>query len=258
MTPKSLGFIGGGRITRIMLAAFAKAGQLPAQIIVSDANSEVLDKLKVEFPSIHTTADNLAPATQDMVFIALHPPAFGSLLSDLKPCLQPNAILVSLAPRVTLKKMAESLDGFTRLARLIPNAPSIIGQGYNPIAFAAGLPPADRADLLNLLSLLGECPEVDEDKLEAYAILTAMGPTYLWFQLYELQTIAQSFGLSAAEVQTGITKMVNGAVSTMMASGLSPEAVMDLVPVKPLADEESHIKAAYHQKLEALYTRLKG
>ena len=45
-----------------------------------------------------------------------------------------------------------------------------------------------------------------EDKLEAYAILTAMGPTYFWFQWQELLQIGLSFGLDALEIETGLAE----------------------------------------------------
>jgi pyrroline-5-carboxylate reductase len=44
----------------------------------------------------------------------------------------------------------------------------------------------------------------------------------------------------------------------MYQSGLSADEVMDLVPVKPLADEESGIRAIYQQKLQSLYAKLKA
>jgi hypothetical protein len=39
---------------------------------------------------------------------------------------------------------------------------------------------------------------------------------------------------------------------------MTAEEVMDLIPVKPLGEEEGNIKAAYHAKLEALYAKLKN
>lgn len=47
-----------------------------------------------------------------------------------------------------------------------------------------------------------------EDKLEAYAVITSMGPTYLWFQLHELYEIAKEFGMSDGEARNAISKMV--------------------------------------------------
>jgi pyrroline-5-carboxylate reductase len=141
---------------------------------------------------------------------------------------------------------------------MIPNAPSIVNEGYNPVAFAPALPADAKAELQEFFSVWGKCPVVAEEKLEAYAILTAMGPTYLWFQLYELQNIAESFGLTQQEVETAMTEMALAAIKTMQGAGLSPTEVMDLVPSKPLSEEEAHIKQAYHTRLENMYQKLKS
>ena len=59
-------------------------------------------------------------------------------------------------------------------------------------------------------------------------------------------------------VESGIANMVRGAVSTMFESGLSPMQVMELVPMKPLGEEEENIKNIYRTKLSAMYAKLKG
>ena len=92
----------------------------------------------------------------------------------IKNRLRPEALVVSLAPKITLARLTEMLGGFDRLARVIPNAPSLIGVGYNPIAFSTALSELDRTMFSGLLSPLGDCPEVAESKLEAYAMLVAM------------------------------------------------------------------------------------
>ena len=47
MTNKTIGFIGGGRITRIFLEGWKRGGVLPNRIVVSDCNAETLAKLKI-------------------------------------------------------------------------------------------------------------------------------------------------------------------------------------------------------------------
>jgi pyrroline-5-carboxylate reductase len=42
MKTKSLGFIGGGRITKIILQAFENSGITFEKVVVSDINQEVL------------------------------------------------------------------------------------------------------------------------------------------------------------------------------------------------------------------------
>jgi pyrroline-5-carboxylate reductase len=257
MSNQTVGFIGGGRITRILMEGWKRANALPASIVVSDCNAESLAKLKTQFPSAQTTADSRAAAAQDIVFLAVHPPVMAEVAAGIKGSLKPGALLVSLAPKFTIAKLTELLGGFTRLARAIPNAPSVVNFGFNPVAFAPALSSADKTELTALLSTLGECPEVAEEKLEAYAVLTAMGPTYLWFQLQALREVAAGFGLSDAEIAPALKRMVCGGTRTLLESGLSPAEVIDLIPVKPLAEMEPQVAEMYRTRLPAIHQKIK-
>jgi pyrroline-5-carboxylate reductase len=259
MTTRSIGFIGGGRITKIMLNGWKRADKLPGNIIVTDINQEVLETLKKDFPAVKTFInDATAPASCDVVFIGLHPPVFGEILQKMKTVVKPTTLIVSLAPKISIAKISEGLGGLKNIARVIPNAPSIVNNGYNPVAFSSDIQSDYKQTVRDLFLPLGELPEVKEDFLEAYAIFTGMGPTYLWFQLYELQNIVKSFGLSSEAIQNGMLKMIEGTIKTMLNSGLSPSEVMNLIPVKPLGEEEAAIKGFYQNRLNALYNKLKS
>ena len=258
MINQSIGFVGGGRVTRIFLGGWKRLGSLPADITVSDCNADTLNKLKAEFPGITPAPGNTrAAAAQDVVVLAIHPPVMAEVAASIKGILRPNAIVVSLAPKVTLAKLTELLGGFQRIARMIPNAPSLIGAGYSPMCLAPPLDTADRQALGNLFSPLGDCPEVPEGRLEGYAILTGMGPTYLWFQLETLRGIARECGLTDEEITPALKRMVCGATRTLLESGLPPQEVMDLIPVKPLGEDEAAITQAYRTRLMPLFNKIK-
>jgi len=257
MHHKSIGFIGGGRISRILLEGWQRAGKLPARIVVSDCHADALARLKARFPGVETNASSATAAAQDIVFLAVHPPVMAEVCGGIKGALKPDALVVSLAPKFTVARLTELLGGFARIARVIPNAPSLIGQGYNPVAFGPALRPDDRAEVKALFEPLGDCPEVAEEKLEAYAVLTAMGPTYLWFQLQALREVAAGFGLSEAEITPALKRMVCGGTRTLLESGLTPAEVMDLIPVKPLAEMEAQVTELYRTRLPAVYNKIK-
>jgi pyrroline-5-carboxylate reductase len=259
MARQTVGFVGAGRVARIILGGLKKAGCMPAKIVSSDINADVLKKLQSAFPEIQTALNNnREAAAQDLVFLGLHPPAVPGSLAEIKDCLKSGALVISLAPKLSIARLTEGLAGFSRIVRLIPNAASIIGEGYNPVAFSGVFSLQEKEEIRNLLGPLGKCPEVAEDKLEAYAVVTAMGPTYLWFQWNELRNLAESFGMSAGEAETGVAEMVAGAMKTLVGSGMSADDVMDLIPVKPLGEEEANIKAIYRARLEPLYKKLKS
>jgi pyrroline-5-carboxylate reductase len=259
MAAKSVGFVGGGRVAHIILGGLKKAGRMPAEVVVGDISIDPLNRLRANYPEVQIALnDNKQPALQEVVFVGLHPPAIMGCLAEIKACLKPESILISLAPKLSISKLAGALDGFNRIVRMIPNAPSIIGEGFNPVSFSAAFSGQEKGEICQFLKPLGKSPEVDEGKLEAYAILTAMGPTYLWFQLCELQKIAESFGLSPAEARAALAEMTAGAGKCLFESGLTSEEAIDLIPVKPLGEEEGNIKAIYHARLEALYSKLKN
>lgn len=256
MAPTRLGFLGGGRVARILLTGLDRAGA-PGEAVVCDADPDVRARLETDLDKVTTTDDASAAAGQDVVFLAVHPPAVGDVLARAAPALGANALLVSLAPKLTMAKLSEMLGGFDRIARLIPNAPSVVCKGYNPVAFSDALGGDDRARLLELLGALGDAPEVSEEHLEAYAVISAMGPTYLWPQLYELQSLAESFGLSREAAAEAVGRMAAGSAATMTESGLSAEAVQDLIPVQPMADDVAALNEAYRTKLTGLMDKLR-
>jgi pyrroline-5-carboxylate reductase len=258
MHSQTVGFVGGGRITAIFLEALGGRGIALERVSVSDANAEVLARLKARFPAIATTSDNAEAASRERVFLALHPPALKAVLPGLAPGLRTDAVVVSLAPVLTLARLSELLGGFTRLARVQPNAPSVVRAGFNPVAFGDGLPAPERAEIEALLDGLGEHPLVPEATLEAYAILAAMGPTYFWFQWQELRELAGAFGLERADADRALRAMLDGSVRTFFDPALGVERVLDLVPVKPLAEAEPRILQAYRDALPPLYAKLVG
>ena len=94
---------------------------------MSDCNAETLAKLKARFPAIETApATARRAAAQDIVFLAVHPPVMAEVAAGIKGSLKPGALVVSLAPKFTMAKLTELLGGFARLARVIPNAPSVV------------------------------------------------------------------------------------------------------------------------------------
>lgn len=256
MNPRTVGFVGAGRVTRLLLAGLRRQGALPAGVAVSDPDPATVERLRATVPEIEVAStDRLAG--RDIVFLAVHPPVIGDVSGAIENRLAPDAIVVSLAPKFTIARLAGLLGGFERIARVIPNAPSIVGHGFNPVAFGPALAAADRGDILALLSPLGDCPEVAEEKLEAYAVLTAMGPTYLWFQLQALREVAAGFGLADEEIAPALRRMVCGATRTLLESGLAPAEVMDLVPVRPLAEMEAAVAEMYRTKLPAIHQKIR-
>jgi pyrroline-5-carboxylate reductase len=72
---------------------------------------------------------------------------------------------------------------------------------------------------------------VPEQKLESYAIMSAMLPTYFWFQWKELIEIGSKIGLTVEASNNKIRDTLLAAIRTYFYSGLHADQVIDLIPV---------------------------
>ena len=199
MSYPSIGSIGGGRVARILLGGWRRAGVEVSQVVVCEPDDAAFAGAGDRRSRRHskTGGDASEAAKQAACFLAAHPPKLSEAAASIAGQLNETAIVVSLAPKFTLGNLQDMLGGFSRPARFIPNAPSLVGRGFNPIAWSDTLDEADRQAIRSLLEPLGEVPVVAEDMLEAYAILAAMGPTYFWPQWLESESLGAEFASAA-------------------------------------------------------------
>lgn len=248
---ESVAFVGGGRVARILVEGWRRAGELPGRIVVVEPDEAALGLLQGLVPEI-SAAESSDMRNCQVAFLAVHPPAMQAAMESLAGQLGPEAVVVSLVPKIQSAAISEAV-GTSRIVRMIPNAPSAIGKGYNPVFFSPGIEPETRERLILLFAPWGEQPEVAEADLEAYAIISAMGPTYFWYQIQKLRELGVAFGLTRQASDEAVEKMLSGAVSCLLTKG--PES-MDLIPVRPLGELEPAVLEAYGSKLRAVYDKL--
>jgi pyrroline-5-carboxylate reductase len=254
----TLGFIGGGRITRILLKGFNNANVSFEKIYVYETNETVLGSLKADFPEIDASGtDPAKSASSDWVFIALHPPVLMDSLNVIKNAIKKDALVVSFAPKIKLDKMQTVLTDVPNLARMNPNAGTYVNKGYNPVCFSKNADKTVIKRFIEAFEKLGKVPVVPENQIEAYAVVSAMGHTYFWYQLQQLKDLGVSYGLSEKEANETISAMVRGTTETLFNSGLNYDKVVDLVPVKPMAEHENTIKEFYRSCLNGIYQKIK-
>jgi len=254
---KTIEFIGGGRITKIILQAFKNANITFDKVKVYDVNEEALKIIKAKFPVVEITNNAEDIAKSELVILAVHPPMVMDALDKIKGNLQSGSALVSLAPKFNIEKISGMLGGFANVARMNPSASTVVNMGVNPVAFSDAFDTDMKSDILEIFKPLGNTPLVVDSKIEAYAIISAMGHTYFNFQLQKLKELAVSFGMDEDEAKKTITNMLWGTTETLFNSGMSYTEVVDLVPVKPMAEVEETINGFYDLYLNGIYNKIK-
>jgi pyrroline-5-carboxylate reductase len=256
MKTEILGFIGGGRVTRIILQALKNKKVEFDSIAVYEPNDEIVAGLKKSFPEITFSFTPQEAAKQDIVCLAVHPPVMMETLENIKDAVSADTVVISLAPKIPMAKMEEMLPA-KRIVRMIPNATSYINKGYNPVTFNSAFTREEKKRMIKMLKKAGKTIEVEENMLEGYAIVSAMLPTYFWFQWKKMEEIAVKTGFSEADAKKVIGDTLKRSLKLYYKSDLSPEEVIDLIPVKPIGDHEAEIEHMLESKLLGLYEKIK-
>jgi pyrroline-5-carboxylate reductase len=227
-----------------------------SSILVYEPDPEVASALKARYPDI-SIADSLSlPAQQDIIMLAVHPPVMMETLDLIRQSVGEGSMVVSLAPKITLEKISGILET-KKVVRMIPNATSFINKGYNPVSFQDQFPEEDKKSIMRLFRKLGKTIEVEESMLEGYAMISAMLPTYFWFQWKKMEELAVQMGFEEAEAKKVIRNTLKRSGSLYYRSSLTPDEVMDLIPVKPIGAHEDQIREIYENRLMELYGKIK-
>jgi len=256
MKTKDLGFVGGGRVTKIILQAFQNKNVAFDSISVFEPDGETAAGLKRQFPEIELADTPQKAAGQDIVFLAVHPPVMMETLNKINETVTRDTMVISLAPKISLEKIAAILPT-GKIARMIPNAASYINKGYNPVTFNPSITSKEKQTLTRILEVLGKTMEAEEGMLEGYAIVSAMLPTCFWFQWKKMEEIAIKTGFSEAGAKKVVRDTLEISITLYYESGLSPDEVMDLIPVRPIGENEEQIEQILESKLLGLFEKIK-
>ena len=225
---RTITFFGGGRITRILLNGFKNANVKFTEIKVVETDKNISAKLGSDFPEIKISESIQEPTgPAELIFVALHPPVIREFLQSANQFIAGDSVVISLAPKITIKNLQSLLSTNKNVIRMIPNAGSYVNRGYNPVSFATEVSDDTRKEVISLFENLGKVPVVDENQLEGYAMISAMGHTYFWFQLHQLKELAVEFGISENAANECISEMLLGTTETLFNSGLTNDQVID-------------------------------
>src|SRR5262245_26073233 len=145
--PLAVGFLGAGQMATALALGWAKAGLLDVgKSRASDPYPDARAKFEKATGVEALDANREVAAPCDVLVLAVKPQVMPAVLTELKPAVSPRHLVVSIATGVTLRTLADALGEKTRLVRVMPNTPCLVGASAS--AFAPGLAAtADDAEL---------------------------------------------------------------------------------------------------------------
>ena len=247
-----IGFIGAGNMAYALIKGLLSDGFDSKNINVSDSNDELLIKRQSEL-NITTYSDNVSLLdNSDIVIFAVKPQVLSMVCLELKNNVKPNHLFVSIVAGIRGNDINRWLGGNFALVRTMPNTPALFQSGVTGL-FANELVSNQQKELVtSILSSVGECFWVDEEKLiDAITAISGSGPAYFFLLMQSITQAAIALGLDEKTANSLSIQTSLGASLMATKSSKDPKTLRSEV-TSPNGTTQAAIESFQDQNFEGI------
>ena len=193
-----IGFIGSGKMASAIIKGLIKTNfAKPEELIATQAETEFIEEKSKDL-GIKVILDNKELAkNSEVIFIATKPNQVVDVLEEIHPLITPDKLIVSIAAGVTTEKLASNLPQGTRVIRVMPNTPALVGEGMSGMVGGNFATEKDLEFIKNLLATIGKCIIVDnEAQMDIVTAISGSGPAFYYKVINEIARAGEKLGMS--------------------------------------------------------------
>ena len=200
------------------------------QIAASDPSAEGGERFASAVPGAKVSTSNAEVAEKStVVILAVKPQVIPLVLEGLAPSIGHEQLVVSIAAGVTLSRLEQLLPSRTRVVRVMPNTPCLIGQGASGFSLGSAATEADGQLVDQMLRAVGIAFELPEPLLDGVTGLSGSGPAFVYTVVEALTAGGEAAGLPPEVAAELAAQTVAGAAEMILKTGLPPSELRDAV-----------------------------
>ncbi|KRT78656.1 hypothetical protein AMK59_8224, partial [Oryctes borbonicus] len=232
---QQIGFIGDGNMAKAICRGIVNKGLISySQVYVSSPYIKNLDAWKQYGARISTDNSKVAVNT-DIIFLAVKPHILQQAVDTI--CKSENfekiknKLFVSILAGITLEMLESLLSKFpgSRVIRVMPNTPMMIGEGCTAFCPGKTVSPEDISLVKRILEVSGVCEMVPENMLNAVTALSGGGPSFVYLIIEALSDGGVKMGLHREMATKFAIQTVLGAAKMVKLTGKHTGALKDEV-----------------------------
>lgn len=260
-----IGFIGAGNMAGAMIRGLLSSGIQPEDVIASDKYPPSLEAAAKNF-GIRTTPDNhLVAQESDVLFLAIKPHFYQSVIEEIRQDIRPEQIVVSM----TLGKSLEEVSGYfekeLKLVRIMPNMNAMVLESVTAYSPGPGIGDEDNQTMLKLLESFGQVYQIPESQMDAVTGVAGSGPAYIFMMIEAMAQAGIKAGLSHKDAYQMAAQTTLGSAKSVLESELHPAILRDQVcspagsTIEAVAVlEKTGFKTAVIQAIDACVKKSQG
>lgn len=222
----TVALVGVGKMGEAVLAGIV-AGRGADDVLVvnrrTDRDEELAQRYGVRAASVQEAA-----TAADVVVVGVKPKDVPAMLDQLAPHLG-DAVLVSLAAGLPLAVMQRHLRPGAAVVRVMPNTPSLVGQGISALSPGEHVTDEQLAQVSGLMATCGQVVTVPESQQDAVTAVSGSGPAYVFAVAEAMIEAGVQLGLSRAVATQLANQTILGAGAMLVESGEHPSVLRENV-----------------------------
>lgn len=225
-----VGFVGTGKMATALAKGLITSGFSRAEDVTG---TDIAPAAMQAFAAATGAGTIATPAEMlprcDVLVLATKPQHMAAVLESIREQVTAEHLVVSIAAGVPLSTMLSALGETTRVVRVMPNTPALVGAGAAGYALGGGATESDSTLIEQMLSTVGLAIPVAESHLDAVTGLSGSGPAY-GFQIIEaLSDGGVRMGLPRDVATRLAAQTLLGAARMVLETGEHPGALKDAV-----------------------------
>jgi pyrroline-5-carboxylate reductase len=220
--------IGAGVMGEALIAALISSGVKPDCITISEKREERAQELIAKY-SINEAPLTANVANADALLLVVKPQDMAAVLEEIKATINPSAVVITFAAGKTISFISAGLGTNNPVVRVMPNTPTLVGEGMAAASMGAGVTPAQRDFVLGFLGATGKVIEVNEELQDAVTATSGSGPAYFFAFVEAMIAGAKELGLSDQDATTLTIQTIVGAAKLLDESGRSATTLRENV-----------------------------
>lgn len=226
----SIGFIGNGNMGGAIIGGIiAKSIEAPQNIVVSDINSEGLQKTSEKY-GVKTSTDNKETAkNSDILFLSVKPNVVYKVIDEIKDYIKPETIIVSIVAGQSIEKLENAFGKAIKLVRVMPNTPALVGEGMSGVTVNSNVSEAEAQRVLSIFNSIGKAEIVPEKLMDAVTAVSGSAPAYVFMFIEAMADAAVMGGMPRSQAYTFAAQAVLGSAKMVMETGKHPGELKDMV-----------------------------
>jgi pyrroline-5-carboxylate reductase len=222
-----LGFIGAGNMGGAIIRGLVAGDRVAAENVVyydpDPRRHKDLDRSGAK-----AAPDQAAVLQAPVVVLAVKPQIMTAVLKSLQEYAGPEHLIISIAAGVTLKTLETALPQ-SRVIRVMPNTPTLVGAGMAALALGDRATQEDADLALEIFAAVGRAVVVEERLMDAVTGLSGSGPAYVAIFIEALTDGGVKMGLPRHLALLLATQTVIGAARLCLEEEIHPGVLKDLV-----------------------------